>query len=516
MKEMAAWLNNNGIVISKALFDKTYLKYTNLFTKACYKLYDMGYLKSSSTYSEVELKDSYFNDFPDSVSLFESYNSGSIMFNWRVAELALLVGDFGDDFKKATTYVRDILKYRSALDALDETVSRLSLKKKSEVLVYPKIFVGTSIENNSKIPLDNFALQECFMRNPNTHLTSIDTRDELIKVLCQHIGVSDEEYTEHKSGGQAFFINGISAIEELSFVRYIVSCSIRLDGKYGQKLYDFVANYYQTHLEKQKERISCVKFEDLIYSDALSARNERVKQKCKDVKIIGGREFYITDDSAVFEVPNTAGEQHKYLFDDGFVVGNYVLDYITGMELDKSNCLLGLSGEFISREDVTTLGYSAVGKSLPMHTLTRTSNNSVRDSTVEYYPIYNVSKIPNLKKLEDVREFSLKPRLGNDIQFAFSDINDVYKQYGVSDKEGLFKTLRSYILSEFDLLAGASLLVGRKSYSSLVADLVCALIFMDCGYPDYELCFNSYEWVTEEIYLTACHDACVRLIQYYG
>ena len=121
-----------------------------------------------------------------------------------------------------------------------------------------------------------------------------------------------------------------------------------------------------------------------------------------------------------------------------------------------------------------------------------------------------------MKKIDEIREYSLKPFVGNTLEFTFSDINKVYIQFGVSSKEELFKSLRNSIMGEFDLLAGSNENVGRKSYSSLVADLVCALIFMDCGYPDYELCFDSYEWVNSSIYLTACYDASIKYTQYYG
>lgn len=516
MRELAAVLNNDGIVISKELFDSTYIKYTGLFMKACYKLYDMGYLSSCSEFDEFDLKSAYFSDFPESVKLYEKYNSGDVMFEWKIADLALLTSDLGDSFKKVTKCVRDVLKYKDALDALDLAYCKLNMKKKQETLVYPRISMGTCIMNYSQIPLDNFALQECFKRNPDTHLLSIDTRDEIIRELCKHIGVSDKDYLSHKSTGESFFIGKISSKDELRFVDYIMSCSIELNGKFGKQLQDFITSYYRTHAEQQRERVSCVKFEEMIFLDSTNARIERVRKECRNVKVVGGREFYVTNECAVFEVPNIIREEKEYFFDKGFLVGNYVLDYVTGMELDKVNCLLGLSGEYISKDDAIAMGYSVVGKPILMHSLVKTNRGTLKDNAREYYPIYNVSKVKNLRKVNEVREYSLKPHVGTTLEFTFSDIDKVYKQFFVSSKEELFKSLRKSIIGEFDLLVGASQTVGRKSYSSLVADLVCALIFMDCGYPDYELCFESYEWVTYDIYLTACYDASIKFTQYYG
>lgn len=519
MREASMYLNTNGIAISKERFDKVYTYYSGLFAKACYKLYDLGYLSSPSEFDVEELRSSYFtsNDFKDKIGIFENYNEGVYMLNWRVAEYALSVYKDDEDFVEVTKSLRDVLKAKEALTALDLAYTKVNLKKKAQVVVTPRLNVSSTVENCSQVPLDNFALQECFVRTEDTHLVYFDTRDEVIKLLCKKIGMQDDEYNQHILSGQSFFLDGISAKEEYNYVDLIMSCDLNLTGKYGKKLQKYITNYYQTNAQQLKARISCIKFEDKIFIECLNSRIERIREKRREVKSLGGRDFYVTKDYVIFEIPNFCNDRKESYFENGFIVGNYAMDYLTYEELDKVNCLLGLAGEYISKDDVKALGYQAFGKPIIMHRFSRNSKGELKDSVKEYYPIYNVSMLTEATKdMELLRQKTLKPKVGSEIEVIFSDIQVFYQQFGVTSKSDLFKEIRASVLEDYELTFGTSLQVGKKSYSSLVSDLTCALIFMECGYPDYELCFDSYEFVTDEIYLKACYDATIKFKQIYG
>lgn len=519
MREASNYLNKNGIQISKERFDKVYLYYTGLFAKSCYKLYDLGYLSSPSEFDINELRGSYFGnkDFCDKIGVYENYNEGVYMLNWQVANYAMIVYKDDIDFVEVTQCIRDALKSKDALDALDLLYSKVNLKKKAFVSVTPRLSVSSTMANYSQIPLDNFAVQECFARSEDTHLVYFDTRDEVIKTLCKKIGISDSEYNEQILSGQAFFLNGLTLKEELDYIDLIMSCDLNLTGKYGQALQKYITNYYKENSEQLKARISCIKFENMIFVECLSSRIERIREKRKEISSLGGKDFYVTKDYSIFEVPNFCNDRKESYFDKGIIVGNYAMDYLTYEELDKVNCLLGLSGEFISKADVQALGYQAFGKPIIIHRFNKTSKGELKDVTKEYYPIYNVSMSKeDSKDIDSLKQNTLKPKVGSEIEVVFSDIETFCTQFGVSQKEDLFKEVRSLVLDDYELTFGASMQVGKRSYSSLVADLTCALIFMECGYPDYELCFDSYEFVTDEIYLKACYDASIKFKQIYG
>ena len=129
------------------------------------------------------------------------------------------------------------------------------------------------------------------------------------------------------------------------------------------------------------------------------------------------------------------------------------------------------------------------------------SGARLKDSTFEYYPISRVLYNGDKDENGNYVSRSLVPVILEDFVISFSDISSIYNKFGVSNKNELFKGIRKNLVQTFTVD------ISTVTYTNLIADLVCALIFADCGYPDYDLVMDNYMFITDDIYNKACFEA---------
>lgn len=500
MKIAVQKLNANGITISKELLEKSLLKYNSIFSNESYKLYDLGYISSPSEFNKSEFLKAVYQQFPNSKDLLISNITGELVLDSDLISYAILKLN-NKEFSVVMESFKKIVESNEAIENLSSLYTKLSIKKKTSVVIKPRLSVSNTLADYSTYKLDGFGIMDCFERQEDTHLVKVCINEILLKYLCFEVGISEDCYNKYKLTGKSFFIDGLTAGQELNFINYLLNGVIKPDGKFGKELEDVLLSYYSKLFSSNNPRFSCDKFEATIFIKALDEVLMYTKAERAKIESIGGSELYVTDKEIIFEVPNIISEKNWSCFNDNkLMVGNYVMDYVTHEELSKCNNLLGICGEYIKKSDVEELGYFPLCQPVKLHYMSK-SGAKLKDSTFEYYPISRVLYNDDKDENGNYVSRSLVPVILEDFVISFSDISSVYNKFGVSNKNELFKSIRKNLVQTFTVDTSI------VTYTNLITDLVCALIYADCGYPDYDLVMDNYMFITDDIYNKACFEA---------
>ena len=488
-------INNNGISISKELINKAVYKYNGLLGRSLFKLYDLGYQSSPALFDLIDFRKILASDFPKERELLYDKLSGTMALDDElILDYAIMVSD-NDEFKNIIKIYKDILVSKKALDAYNTLVSKVKIPKKNDLFkVKCRLSVSGSVQNYGVIPLDNPCIRESFYLEEDETLVSFNTVDILIKEMLKRLGYTEEAYLEHKKSGQAFFIKGVSQDEETRLIPLIISGKIECDGKFGVELTNDIQKYYDDFYSSNTARVSCLSYEEMIFNNALDERIELINQKRKEFGNTPYREFYATTDEIIFAVKDTNLSDSKSYFENNILhLGIATVSNENQSEFSKINTLCGLCGEFMSESTIEERGLYTEGLPVSIK-FGIVTGNKYKMSELSYYPIYNVYHCENGSNIE--------PLLGNDIHILVSDINEVFKNLGVSNKSELY---HKFLRSASDVTSIDD--VDYSKYKGLVADLATALVYAECGVLDYEMFGGTYTWVTDHIFYRACTEA---------
>lgn len=491
-------INNRGIELSKELINKAVFKYNGILGRAMFKLYDLGYQSSPSVFDIDDFRSILFDDFSSEINLLRDNLRGKIGIDNELMVRYAMYKTKNNEFRNVLSIYLDILSARKSLDAYSTLISKVKIPKKNNIVkIKPRLGVSGSVNNYNAIPLDSKAIWESFVLEEDEELITYNTEDIIVKEMIKNLGYSENEYLEHKNSGQPFFIAGVSQEDELSLLDIITSGKIVTDGRFGAELSKSIEDYYNDFYKTHDSRISCSKYEELIFNKSIDERIDLINKKRADFKDTPFREFYVTSNEVIFAVKTGKDKISKSYFNGNKLhLGVATLSHENRSELSKINTLCGLCGEFIHESVATERGWATEGLPISIK-FGLLIGKRFKLSELNYYPIYNVYYSNN-----DVKSASIKPLLGNDIQVIVSDKLEVFKTLGVSSKADLFnKFLKA---TDVDLpFVG----VNRTHYEELVADLSTALVLAECGELDYDMYCTGYNWVTDDIFYRACIEA---------
>lgn len=500
-------INARGITIDMGQFKSVYSKYQGLYATSCYKLYDLGYTTVPSIFRIKDFKRAFFDAFPDCVDLFRSNTKCTMDFSYKRAEYALCVlkskSETDTDCIEVLTIFKDLLKSEEAISALTNLRYKLKASNKGVSTIKSGLCVTTKIHNKSNVLLDNFAVVECIQREADTALVKCDTRNLLIEGVCREIGLTDIEIKEHYKSGEGFFVRGISSSDERNFTSYIISGDVLLDGKYGNKLQEFIKKYYADNFGTLKAGQSCMSFEENVFIKTLQIRSEKVAEMRNLYSGVGCKDFYVTSDYVLFEIKTSVPPEQTPFLGASINVGTYALDWVTKQELSKLNNLKGLIGEYMPEEYVVEKGYKVTSLPVQLFVATRGTAGKLNIKPVNYYPIYNV--------VVDTDEFGNlvhpTPLLESTYNYFGYTLEEGLARTNCYSLDGLYNKLHNIAISNYDISVGGANNMPRRSYSYLVAELALAIIKADWGFATYTFRYNCYSFVNAEVYDMACFDA---------
>lgn len=499
MKIACTNINKNGISLNKDLIFKNIYKYNGVLGRALFRLYDLGYQSSPSVFDFVDFRQAITSDFSSELSLLRNNMSGKIELDDENLVKYAMIKTGDDSFKELLSIYLDVLVAQKALDSYNNLLSRVKVPKKSNIVnVKPRLGVSGSVHNYNTLPLDNEAIQECFILDDDETLVVFNTSDVLVKEIIKDLGYSMEDYNSHKDSGKSFFINGVSQEDELELLPIIISGKVVADGRFGAELSERIKNYYSDFYANHDSRVHCLRYEEVIFNNASDERIALNNAKRRSFVDKPFREFYVTTNSIIFAVKGETSNFSKSYFKNGKIqLGVATLSHDNRSEFSKINTLCGLCGEFIHENTIREKGWIAEG--LPVQIkFGMLSGKKFRLSELSYYPIYNIY----YSQSNGEKGANILPLLGNDIHIVVSNFEEISEKLGVSSKIDLFRLCLKK--TDVDL---PSKEINRVKYEELVADLTTALIYAECGELEYHLCGSDYTWVNDEIFYRASVEA---------
>lgn len=478
-------LNDNGIRVSLSKCKDMMYHYHGVVGRSLYKLYDMGYLSTPSVFDIYDFREVITSNFPDDIKYLKSNLSGKDQYDNPVFIKYAIEMSKDVEFKKVMNVYYDYVYASQALFDFENLLDTAKLpKRKDEFSINPRYYISQGIKIGSKTDVSNKEFCNAFYLEPDEHLVRIDLHDCMRQALFEHIGGTIEEYAYNKRIGEPFFISGVSQEKELDFIYLIASGDIEATGKYRERLVEAQNKYMRQ--ESDAWRVG-IPFDKRIFADAVSKMTQLVEEKRREFGT-SGRDFYISNDEVVFAVKGEPVK--KSFFEDNMLhMGTVVFCTTSKTELCKINTLNGLNGEFIHESDVRNNNWYAVGRPIPLK-FGVLNGKRFKCNELNYYPLYNV--------FYSESESNVRPVLGNDIHVLVSDLQDVFSYFGVSDKQGLYNYFYNTVTSD-----PVPLSCDNNRYKGLVVDLLCGLIYAECGELDYKLVNTDYSWVMSDIFYQA-------------
>ncbi len=433
---------NNGITFSKAAFEDMNEKYIGMYYRYCYNLYDMGYLTTPSYFDCYEFKNALMSEYPSVISEFRALD-GKIDMTWEHIELYLYKCT-DKDLKYVLGLYAGILKCLDAFNLIEAMRGKIKFKKSTdEAVLKPRFSVTNKVLSTADNMLASSLAMEAMLVPDGYRVSEFSFREVKKKVLCEYIGISDEVFAGYKQSGKALFLEGYSFDTETRFISLILKGSVTLDGRYGAVLSKAITEYYGRFYSGHGAGIQCISFEEYVFLKALDSCIKSVEEyKAVNTSL---RDYFLTDECVYFLEPVSSGSSRR---NNVGSVGAYVFDWYNREELSGINNMLGVSGEYISAEDVKRCGFEAKGLPIMLYT------TSAREKYIkkEYYPLCRVF---------DNKGHMLQPLVGASIEFSFNN----YK----GDIEGLY----DYLMDNMDFSSD------DENFKKAVCELVVARVCVE-------------------------------------
>lgn len=478
MYSIATKLNKEKIELSKSEVENKILEYEGKRGRIAYQLYDLGYISSSSGVDNRELlyflKDTYkgvIQYLIDQLQGKRRYDAD--MFRYMEC---MYKAKADDDFKCLINLIKQYLGYTKDIQALNKLLSYEKFNKnKGKVKISLDLTIGLERigSRNKYLDMNSQAILELTnKRQGKVYEQSLNAYnlDTLVKYVGGEVDNTNEPY----------FCAGLTKKEEVELYKLIINGSIKLDGRYGDLLY----NHFKSFIgESETTKLNTGTLENKVMGQTGDTRRAYIEKLKTQIESNKNKEIIYIDNYRIVYIDKSKDNTNNNRI-KGF--GNYALDWVTCRQFKRINIMNGLHGEFIREEDVIRLGYK----------VNRAPMNIVLDSTG------NTEKVYALDSVFDADTKPLEPRLGNGIRFEYVNPSTIFRNLGVSDKAD------AYI--ELTKLTPARKGNGytEQQYKEYVAELVLAMIYMDCGETEYTFVYSyRYDFVDDKLYMQACFDA---------
>ena len=489
MKITAMNLKNQGIYMNREKTRRTIKKYEMLLSKSLYELYDLGYQTSPSVFNEREFRVALGEEFPFSRDLYTCKSTGRVVITSQMLEFTRVKYKSVKEFSSLIGVWNDILNAQQYLEDIYIIVEKMGVFRRELTQIKPRIVITNTITETSHLPLSSPIVMECIDIGNGHRVTTHSFSDILIKHLCFRMGLTEEEYSAHKSTGEPFFIKGITQNEETDFYTLIGLGIVELDGKFGGRLRQDMDTYYQNNFDTLQIREECEPYNAKVFTNATVEITERTKQLRESNT---GQPVYVSFDGISIVEPWYSNNTNRTR------VGVYTLDNTTGLEFDKINNLLGIEGEFISQAKVKEMGYHVTGLPVDIYSLSVNRAKNVVIKTTKYYSINHVRYSSELDAQGQYVHDTIKSLLGDGYELTLQDDSFLPNLFGVSTDEQILERIALQIQNTFTVPDDTI-----KEYYRLVADLVQRMLNVECGRVEK---VGEYS-IEDDLFLKACYQA---------
>lgn len=290
--------------ITKEIIEKTMNKYTLQCCNAMRGLFDLGFSDTPYSVDDIEFKTAVIEEYPEELHLFVKPLSAKMSFSLETLRYVIVATE-NMELRTVLGYYISYLEAVENLNICDNIFKTLKFKRTGTTDLNVKVIVSEGIKDRTKVAI----LPEFLIESGYGRVEKISLGSGIINQLCKEIGLSEEEIEQHRQSGMPFFIEGVSAQEEIDLADSIVHADIPLKGKYGGKLLDIMIKYYSTHFYSSST-LSTVQlsFDRRIYIDATNATCEYLSSIRDDIYNKGGKELYITNKYVYYQFPDSKEE----------------------------------------------------------------------------------------------------------------------------------------------------------------------------------------------------------------
>ena len=382
MRRSANEINKTRIPISKSKLEQNNLTYVKAYSDACYKLYDLGYISTPSTFIEDEFFNVLLDEFKGIIYKCMLGNSKKLIKEPEYLEyISKVIGD--KEFSKIISLYCNILKSSQAFNDYSILTNKVKLKKRSDITeVKVRLSAMASVKNENNIPLDSPYIQDAFAVEDGYEIVDLDLRFIWLKYICKELGIPMEYYDKCKETNKSIFDKNLTFEDDCRYIKYYISGDIISEGEYSDKLRNYACNFYVSFVLADYSN-----FLEKIFIEAKDEMNAYVDEYRDSLKPLDVKDYYITNFNVYFKVKSSVNKEKDYN-EANYSLGHYIYDNFNKKNLDFGNLLCGLSGEFISETNIDSNVYDILG--FPVVLTNFTSHGSA--VRTNYYPIFNIKK----------------------------------------------------------------------------------------------------------------------------
>lgn len=448
MKIAAQSINTHGTVIEWDKLQRGTEYYDRQYQRACYLLFDKGYIDSPSIFDLSSFLLAFGQEFPNDYQYFVSFLSGEIRVDALAIEYILTKASY--DSTEALVLLHDIAEAEEALNFYSNFVSNRALHKKWETLsVKSKINIYSRVQDSSQYKVVSPYIQDILSIPEGNLKIDLFFGDEYLHSIARDCGIADDIFEKYRSENKPLFLRGkgMTFEREAKFALLFMSGFITPDGDYADEYKKRVVEYYESYYSSRESNVDIMGYQEKIFLDSLNNIIDRIKQMRLELGDSFIRDLYIGDLSVSFLVKGESSDNG--LPRDNFTVGAYVFDWYNNKDLGSIPKMLGFSGEFLPVKSINALGFSVKG--LPV---------CLGDSF--YYPLYRVYRDKELT-------IQLHPKIGYECCIEYEN---TYTQ--------LIKQLSGYVLTSINKKTINTYCLEHNEDYSYVC-LLLALQFAICG-----------------------------------
>ena len=438
--KIAAQKLNKGITLSKQALQNKMESATKKYYRCCEELYNLGFNYAMYDFDEPKFIKALKQEFPDEFLLFKDFNSGKMDFSLERVEYILAGSLDNEDFKIVLKLYKDILQSLESFRCINILWTKAKFKKNSDIkVILPRYVITSKVNTAGVLPFYDTDMLDSIALSPTEKVVHCKITDVLYKFLLKEAGISDSDIESYSSKNKGLVNKDLSFCEECNFIYMILENRIDFNGEFGDKVRKYIENYYISFYKDNTTKTSIVPFSEYLFTEALPECIKKVNKFREDNP--NHQEIFITNKCVYFKVESNA---EMLDFADDFV-GTCVLDAEAKDELDKTNNLLGYSGEYISEATLKSNGWVCDMPPVRLYRKGQLYNYYPSflvkvDDDINYEPIlgygttYNHASSMSAKSVEGGFKFSK----------AKDDINQLYyliaKHFGMNSVETILLT----------------------------------------------------------------------------
>lgn len=351
--KIAAQKLNKGVTLSKQALQHSMESATKTYYRCCEELYNLGFNYAMYDFDEPKFIKALKQEFPNEFLLFKDFNSGKMDFSLERVEYILAGSVDNDDFRVILRLYKEILKSLESFRCINILWTKVKFKKSSDTkVILPRYIITSKVNTAGALPFYDTAMLSSIASSPTEKTILCKITDVLYKFLLKKAGVSDSDIEDYENRNKGLVNKDLSFYDECNFIYMILENRIDFNGDFGDIVRKYIENYYISFYNDNNTKTSIVPFSEYLFTEALPDCIDKVNKFRDDNPTF--QETFITNKGVFFKFESNT---EMLDFVDDFV-GTCVLDAEAKDELDKTNNLMGYSGEYISETVLKNNGWT--------------------------------------------------------------------------------------------------------------------------------------------------------------